>query len=119
MTEVMKFRDVEIPRYSLYFSTNKFQERFINKLFSKGIMTSENGKIRVLYSPLLTMKKSKGSIQLFSGNKSPKLSESKNNKLIWSYKDDSYRFSIDSLNSNEMFGKISIPVSKILKIIKF
>ena len=119
MTEVMKFRDVEIPRYSLYFSTNKFQERFINKLFVKGIMTSENGKIRVLYSPLLTMKKSKGSIQLFSGNKSPKLSESKNNKLIWSYKDDVYRFSIDSLNSNEMFGKINIPVSKILKIIKF
>lgn len=118
-TEVTKFRDINVPGYSLYLSTNKSQNIFLDKLFSKGILTSESGKIRVLYSPLLTMKKSNGFIQLYSGNKAPKLKKSTNNKLVWTDKGDVYHFSIDSLNSNEMYGKIQIPVGKILKMNKF
>jgi len=68
-TEVQKYRDVLVPGYSLYLSTNKLGNKLINRLFEKGIMTSEAEKIRFLYSPLLKIRQANGYIQLYSGIK--------------------------------------------------
>ena len=114
-TEVQKYRDISVPGYSLYLSTNKNGATFINKLFSKGIMTSEGDKIRVLYSPLLSLKQTKSYIQLYSGIRAPKLENSSNNYLVWKDKGTMYSFKIDSLNKNEIFGSLQIPVKRIFR----
>lgn len=118
-TDVQKYRDVLVPGYSLYLSTNKNGSVLINKLFAKGIMTSEGDKIRVLYSPLLSLKQTKSYIQLYSGARPPKLVNSTSNSLIWKNKGTIYSFKIDSLNKNEIFGSLQIPVKRIFRRNKF
>ena len=114
-TEVQKFRDVLVPGYSLYLSSNQFGNKLINRLFAKGIMTSEAQKIRFLYSPLLTMRQANGYIQLYSGNQAPRLLTSSNNSIVWTEKGTVYRFNIDSLNRHEIFGSLQIPVKRIFR----
>jgi hypothetical protein len=114
-TEVQKYRDVLVPGYSLYFSSNENGKKFINRLFARGIMTSESGKIRILYSPLLSIRQEKGNIQLYSGNQAPRLMNSSNNNIVWSNKGTIYRFNIDSLNRHELVGSLQIPVKRIFR----
>ena len=114
-TEVQKFREVLVPGYSLYLSSNQSRNKLINRLFEKGIMTSEADKIRFLYSPLLTIKQEKGYIQLFSGNQAPRLLSSSNNSIVWTEKGTVFRFNIDSLNRHEIFGSLQIPIKKIFR----
>ena len=114
-TEVQKYRDVLVPGYSLYLSTNKLGNKLINRLFEKGIMTSEAEKIRFLYSPLLKIRQANGYIQLYSGNQAPRLMNSSNNSIVWTNKGTIYRFNIDSLNRHEIFGSLQIPVKRIFR----
>ena len=114
-TEVQKYRDVLVPGYSLYFSSNENGKKFINRLFAKGIMTSESGKIRILYSPLLSIRQEKDNIQLYSGNQAPRLMNSSNNSIVWTNKGTINRFNIDSLNRHELFGSLQIPVKRIFR----
>ena len=114
-TEVQKYRDVLVPGYSLYLSTNKLGNKLINRLFEKGIMTSEAEKIRFLYSPLLKIRQANGYIQLYSGNQAPRLVNSSNNSIVWTNKGTIYRFNIDSLNRHEIFGSLQIPVKRIFR----
>jgi len=114
-TEVQKYRDVLVPGYSLYFSSNENGEKFINRLFAKGIMTSESEKIRILYSPLLSIRQGKGNIQLYSGNQAPRLMNSSKNSIVWTNKGTIYRFNIDSLNRHELVGSLQIPVKRIFR----
>ena len=114
-TEVQKYRDVLVPGYSLYFSSNENGKKFINRLFAKGIMTSESGKIRILYSPLLSIRQGKGNIQLYSGNQAPRLMNSSKNSIVWTNKGTIYRFNIDSLNRHELVGSLQIPVKRIFR----
>lgn len=114
-TEVQKFREVLVPGYSLYLSSNQYGNKLINRLFAKGIMTSEAEKIRFLYSPLLTMRQANGYIQLYSGNQAPRLLTSSNNSIVWTEKGTVYRFNIDSLNRHEIFGSLQIPVKRIFR----
>jgi len=114
-TEVQKFRDVLVPGYSLYLSTNKLGNKLINRLFEKGIMTSEAEKIRFLYSPLLKIRQANGYIQLYSGNQARRLVNSSNNSIVWTNKGTIYRFNIDSLNRHEIFGSLQIPVKRIFR----
>jgi len=114
-TEVQKYRDVLVPGYSLYLSTNKLGNKLINRLFEKGIMTSEAEKIRFLYSPLLKIRQANGYIQLYSGNQARRLVNSSNNSIVWTNKGTIYRFNIDSLNRHEIFGSLQIPVKRIFR----
>ncbi len=117
--EVKKFREINVPGYSLYLSINNYSNKFLKKLFEKGIMTNEDGKIRVLYSPLLSMKKSNNYLQFYSGNKAPQLIKSSNNKIVWTDKGNTYRCSIDSINNNEAYGLIQIPISQLSQFKRF
>jgi hypothetical protein len=114
--EVKSSRDSIVPGYSLYFSTNNYLQTFLDILSKKGIMTEENSKYRFLFSPLLSMKKSNGFIQFYSGNKAPRLQKSINNNFTWKDNGTVYRLNIDSLNRNEIFCTLDIPVSKLIRL---
>ena len=114
--EVKSYRDIIVPGYSLYFSTNNYLQTFLDILSKKGIMTEENNKYRFLFSPLLSMKKSNGFIQFYSGNNAPRLQKSISNNFTWKDNGTVYRLNIDSLNRNEIFCNLDIPVSKLIKL---
>ena len=60
LTQKVKYRTVSVPGYSLLFNTNEKGPEFIEKLFSKGILSKDGKKYRVLFSPPLNMTKKEG-----------------------------------------------------------
>ena len=62
------------------------------------------------------MKKSNGFIQFYSGNNAPRLQKSISNNFTWKDNGTVYRLNIDSLNRNEIFCNLDIPVSKLIRL---
>ncbi len=115
VTQVEKYRTVEVPGYSLLFNTNDKGPAFINSLLQKGIMRSEGNQFRVLFSPLLTMKRKDNYYFFYSGVKSPKMVENNQNQLLWPINETNYYFKIDTINQQDILGSIKIPGAKIMK----
>lgn len=115
VTEVEKTREVEVPGYSVILSTTPFAPVFINKLFQKGILTKDGEQFRFLFSPLLQYSQSNNFMKFYSGYTAPKLIKSNKNNVVWTNRGTRYFFSIDSLNLNEIFGSLQIPVKRIFR----
>jgi len=113
--EVEKTRDALIPGYSVYFSTTNHAPIFINKLLKKGILTQEGNDYRFLFSPILHLSKKGPHYNFYSGEVTPKTVPSSQNHIIWTNKGTRYSFSIDSLNTYEVFGSLQIPVRRIFR----
>jgi len=113
--EVEKTREVAVPGYSVYFTSTYHAPIFINKLLKKGILTQEQENFRFLFSPLLHTTNNRTSYQFYSGQQAPKMVESTRNQVIWTKQGTRYIFNIDSLNSNEIFGSLQIPVRRIFR----
>ncbi len=117
-TEVKRFKETSVPGYSLYFSTNDYLQKFLDVLLNKGIMTNENDKIRFLFSPLLSIKKSNGYVEFHSGHSPPRLFKNSNNTIVWKNKGTDFLLNIDTLNQNEISGTIQIPGQVLFKLDK-
>jgi hypothetical protein len=115
VTEVEKTREVDVPGYSVVFSTTSYAPIFINKLFQKGILTKDGEQFRFLFSPLLHFSKTGNFMKFYSGETSPRLIKSNKNNVVWTDRGTRYSFSIDSLNRNEVFGSMQIPVKRIIR----
>jgi hypothetical protein len=113
--EVEKTREVVVPGYSVYFTSTYHAPIFINKLIKKGILTQEQENFRFLFSPLLHTTNNRTSYQFYSGQQAPRTVESTRNQVIWTKEGTRYIFSIDSLNTNEIFGSLQIPVRRIFR----
>jgi hypothetical protein len=115
VTEVEKTREVEVPGYSLLISTNDKGYIFVNRLFQKGYLRQDGEKFRVLFSPPLNFIQTPEFISLYSGSLTPKLILGEQNRVIWTNQQTRYSFQIDSLNNNEVFGSMQIPVARLFK----
>ena len=78
-------------------------------------MRSEGNQYRVLFSPLLTMKRKDNYYFFYSGVKSPKMVENNQNQLLWPINETNYYFKIDTINQQDILGSIKIPGAKIMK----
>lgn len=114
-TEVEKKKAVEVPGFSLLFTTNNKGKIFINKLFAKGILTKTDGKFRFLYSPPLKMNVVKNTYFFFSGDACPTTEVHAKNNGIFLRKGTRIEFNLDSLSRQEAFGTLYIPVDRIFK----
>ncbi len=114
-TEVEKKKAVEVPGFSLLFTTNDKGKNFINKLFAKGILTKTDGKFRFLYSPPLKMNVIKNTYYFYSGDICPTTEiHAKNNGIVLR-KGTKIEFNIDTLTVNEAFGTLYIPVDRLFR----
>jgi hypothetical protein len=113
--EVEKTREVLVPGYSVYFTSTYHAPIFINKLLKKGILTQEQENFRFLFSPLLHTTNNRSSYQFYSGQQAPRTIESTRNQVIWTKQGTRYIFNVDSLNTNEIFGSLQIPVRRIFR----
>ena len=115
VTQVEKFRNIEVPGYSLLFNTNEKGPEFINALLQKGILRSEGNQYRVLFSPLLNMKIKDDYYFFYSGAKNLETTLNEKNELLWPIQETNFYFKIDAINDREVFGSIKIPANKIVK----
>ena len=115
VTEVIKTKKVNVTGFSLYMSTNKNGRKFVNKLSSKGILTKEGNKYRLLYSPPLNMKLTDTSLALYTSKYLPKMVSDSMNQIIWTNKSTPYTIKIDSTSIKSIYGSVTIPLHKLIE----
>ncbi len=114
VTEVTKYKNVQVSGFSLYLSTLKNNETFLQTLFNRGIMTKEDQKVRLLFSPPMNMRKSDSSMMFYTGNYPPKLLADSTNKIMWTINYTPVTINLDSTDLRSVYCRINIPLKKII-----
>ena len=117
--EVVKWKDVKIPGYSLALTFDNRANSLFELLREKGIWTEEGNKLRFLFSPPLNYLKRKNYHLFYSSTYAPGLTPEKlNNGLLYERR-TTFFFNLDSLSNNEAFGTMTFPVERLLNDNKF
>lgn len=114
VTEVTKYKNVQVSGFSLYLSTLDNSETFIQALFKRGIMTKEGKKVRLLYSPPLNLRRTDTTMTMFTGKYRPQLKEDSINKVMWTINYTPITVFLDSTDVHSVFGRIKVPLKKII-----
>jgi len=115
VTEVVKYKNVKVSGFSLYLSMNDKSQLLIDRLLEKGIMTKDDRKFRLLYSPPLQMHLNDTSLIFHTSKFSPVLYDSSTNAATWTYNYTPYTFSLDSTTTKTIYGSVTIPLDKLIK----
>lgn len=118
-SEVKREKEALVPGYTVLFSMNENQKKFISKLFAKGIMTKENNRFRLLASPPLRINQKPNFLMLYSADYSPKIVQSVANEGYWVENRTRYNFKLDSLGYKDVFFSIDFPALRALRHNKF
>ena len=111
---VEKERTVVVPAYTSLITINNNFNRLYSKLKSKGLVTEESEKIRFLVSPPLVKKVKKNQLILFSGA-TPIVKSVNQNEIQWNYKGTKFKFLLQKIQGNELYGNLNFSVRKIAK----
>ncbi|MFT6243721.1 MAG: hypothetical protein ACJA0U_000371 [Salibacteraceae bacterium] len=114
VTEVVKYKTLKVPGYSVYLSTNASNRQLINKLLNKGIMTKQEGKYRMLFSPPLQMNQTDTSLMFHTSKFLPVLQPSSQNEILFTHKKTPYLIYLDSTSVKTLYGRLQIPLDKII-----
>jgi len=117
ITEVVKIKEEKIAGMSGYLSLNDNSSSFLNLLFKKGILTSEEDRVRALYSPPLQLNFSDTSLLLHTSNQSPKLISGQANFGHWTFDKTRVSFYLDSTSSTSIYGRVNLPLGQIMEMI--
>jgi hypothetical protein len=112
VTEVKKSRAVRVSGYSVFLSTNSYREVLLSQLLSKGLMTTEEGKYRMLFSPPMTLTKRPGSMQLNTSNVPPKMVNDTLNQIYITHNYTRIDANIDSTDEHFIYGRIKVPLER-------
>ena len=115
ITEVVRYRKIKVPAYSLFISTNAKNKTFIAQLLEKGILTRHDNKYHFLFSPPFNMKVTDSSVVCHTGGFLPVLYESQQNKIDFIYEKTPYTLLLDSTSVKTVFGRLKIPLYQIIK----
>lgn len=115
ITEVVKYRNVKVSGFSLYLSMNDQLDLLLHQLEHKGILTRNEDKYRLLFSPPLRMYKSDEGLLFHTSTYRPKTSQDSLNNVIWSFNYTPVQFSIDSTSAKTVYGRIQLPLKKIVR----
>ena len=114
VSEVVKYKTIKVPGYSVYLSTNASNRPLINKLLNKGIMTKQEGKYRMLFSPPLQMHQTDTSLMFHTSKFLPVLHPSSQNEILFTHKKTPYLIYLDSTRVKTLYGRLQIPLDKII-----
>ena len=115
VTEVVKYKEVKISGFSLYLSMNKRKENFLTSIFQKGILTTEGKKMRLLYFPPMYMKDSDTSLLFHTGRYAPVVRTDSSHYGLWTFDYTPVSFSLDSAETKSIYGKVQIPLKKLIR----
>lgn len=114
VTEVERIKRVKISGFAMYLSANKLMPDFLRKIENKGILSKENRKYRLLYSPPLNLKKTDTSLLFYTNKYAPVPETNMQNEIMWTFNYTPVQFFIDSTDTKRIFGRIKIPLKKII-----
>lgn len=114
ITEVERIKKVKISGFAMYLSANKLMPDFLRKIENKGILSRENRKYRLLYSPPLNLKQTDTSLLFFTNKYAPVPETNMQNEIMWTFNYTPVQFFIDSTVTKSIFGRIKIPLKKII-----
>ncbi|HIP32193.1 MAG TPA: hypothetical protein EYG86_05480 [Crocinitomicaceae bacterium] len=115
ITEVEKVKEVQITGFALQISTNNKGRSFVKQLLKKGILSEDGEKYRLLYSPPLKLKKTDSTLTFYTGKYRPNVISSPGSKAIWDFNYTPVEFFIDSTSTKVIFGRIRVPLKKIVR----
>lgn len=115
VAEVEKYQDVKVSGFSLYLSVNENGASFLRKLFNKGIINKNEQKYRILYSPPVNLNQTDTSIVFHTGKYIPQLVQDSTNSILWTVNYAPIEFYIDSTSVRSVFGRIRVPLKKIVE----
>jgi hypothetical protein len=115
VSEVVKMRDVRVPGFSLYISTNDYCPTFLQILRNKGILTTSEERHRLLFSPPLMIQQSDSSLVFHSSRIQRGLTTDTLNQVLWSINYTPIEFMVDSTTVRTLYGKVRLPLRKIVK----
>lgn len=114
VSEVVRYKTVKVPGYSVYLSMNATNRQLIGKLLNKGIMTKQEGKYRMLFSPPLQMNQTDTSLMFHTSKSLPILHPSSQNEILFTHKKTPYLIYLDSTSVKTLYGRLQIPLDKII-----
>lgn len=112
--EVTKMQEIVVPGYSVSFNMNEKGPIFIHSLFQKGLLRTEENKLRFLFSPLLTMRKTGGYYFFTSSQRTQKLVNQSANQLKWNYEGSPFRVDIQKASPQGIEGTLSLPAKQLI-----
>lgn len=114
VTDVVSYRDVKIAGFDIFLSMNDQKHSFLTSLMTKGLITESDNKYRFLYSSPFHIKKNKDGLVFHTSNFTPKLKADSTSQIIWTFNYTPIEFSIDSTKTKTVFGRIQIPVQRLI-----
>lgn len=115
VTEVVKYKEIKISGLSCYIGVNDKGKSFLRDLYRKGIVTNDEDRVRVLFSPPMNLKISDSSLLFYSSNYKPDLLPSEKNNGIWTFGKTAVSFYLDSTTPSDIYGRINVPLDEIMK----
>ncbi|MDB0037765.1 hypothetical protein N9F08_00275 [bacterium] len=112
VTEVVKYKHVKISGFSLNMSMNENRPNFIKHLYSKGILTREENKVRLLYFPPMKMQTQEESVNFYTSSYRPETISDSTQSVLWDFNYTPVLFTLDSIHSKIAYGQINIGLSK-------
>lgn len=116
--EVVDFKTVQVPGYSVAFGSVDKGKKFIQKLYTKGLLRDEGQQCRFLYSPLLHRKNDKEYLLFSSGTPLPKLVATSKNAIQWNFKSTNIHVVFTSFSPKVVYGLISAPAKSALQLLQ-
>ena len=105
-----------MPAFSILISLNKNKNRLIGLLLKKGLLRKEKNNIYYfLFSPPLKIKKIDNYLLFYSGDNYPQTIEKNDNELMFEYKSNDIKFTLDSIYENRAFGSFSVLLDSLSK----
>lgn len=116
--EVVKIQRIQVPGYTAAFNTQAQGKSFINALFGKGLLRSEDQKLRFLFSPLLSMKYDDSFYIFTSASGFPTLEANPGNYLLWEYEGTPFNITVGSIQQKSIELQVNFPVKPLINYLQ-
>ncbi|PWL32900.1 MAG: hypothetical protein DCO96_00685 [Fluviicola sp. XM-24bin1] len=115
ITEVVKYKTIKLPGFSLYLAMNESYPDFLDRLKVKGILTKPDKRYRLLFSPPLALQEDESAISLHTATYYEKPDTSTANSVMFTYDKTPYTFHLDSLGTNTYYCRFHIPLARLVE----
>lgn len=115
VTEVVKYKTIKLPGFSLHLVMNPDYPEFLNRLKVKGILTKPDKRYRLLFSPPLALEQEKNAIAFHTATYYQQPIDSTSNSVLFTYEKTPYTFQLDSLGKNTYYCRLQIPLENLVK----
>jgi len=116
--EVIKNQRIQVPGYTAAFNTNANGNVFINSLFGKGLLRSEEQKLRFLFSPLLSMKHENSFYIFTSASHFQTLIANPGNYIVWEYEGTPVNLRLGNIKRRSIELQIDFPVKPLINYLQ-